>query len=218
MNYLIIGTGGVGGCIAGFLALAGKDVTCIARGKHLEAIRRQGLHLKSDLKGEHFLPVKACTAEEYQGKADVILVCVKGYSIDSIRPVLERAATPDTLVIPILNVYGTGPRIGRLVPSVKVLDGCIYIGRRGNQSDGQHLPPGVRCASAAAGGARTAGEDCRRTPRVRHQGGRVGRHQPGYVHQMVVHLGHGLHGCLSRRADGRGRDQLHRQRSAELQP
>ena len=30
MNYLIIGTGGVGGCIAGFLALAGKDVTCIA--------------------------------------------------------------------------------------------------------------------------------------------------------------------------------------------
>ena len=104
MNYLIIGTGGVGGCIAGFLALAGKDVTCIARGKHLEAIRRQGLHLKSDLKGEHFLRVKACTAEEYQGKADVILVCVKGYSIDSIRPVLERAATPDTLVIPILNV------------------------------------------------------------------------------------------------------------------
>lgn len=86
MNYLIIGTGGVGGCIAGFLALAGKDVTCIARGKHLEAIRRQGLHLKSDLKGEHFLRVKACTAEEYRGKADVILVCVKGYSIDSIRP------------------------------------------------------------------------------------------------------------------------------------
>lgn len=127
MNYLIIGTGGVGGSIAGFLALAGKDVTCIARGKHLEAIRRQGLHLKSDLKGEHFLRVKACTAEEYRGKADVILVCVKGYSIDSIRPVLERAATPDTLVIPILNVYGTGPRIGRLVPSVKVLDGCIYI-------------------------------------------------------------------------------------------
>ena len=111
MNYLIIGTGGVGGCIAGFLALAGKDVTCIARGKHLEAIRRQGLHLKSDLKEEHFLRVKACTAEEYRGKADVILVCVKGYSIDSIRPVLERAATPHTLVIPILNVYGTGPAL-----------------------------------------------------------------------------------------------------------
>lgn len=117
----------MGGSIAGFLALAGKDVTCIARGKHLDAIRQKGLHLKSDLKGEHFLPVKAYTAEEFEGKADVIFVCVKGYSIDSIKEVLERASTPETLVIPILNVYGTGPRIGRLVPSVHVLDGCIYI-------------------------------------------------------------------------------------------
>lgn len=112
MKYLVVGTGGVGGSIAGFLALAGKEVACIARGKHLEAIRRNGLHLKSDLKGEHYLPVKACTAEEFSGKADVIFVCVKGYSIDSIKEVLERASTPDTLVIPILNVYGTGPRIG----------------------------------------------------------------------------------------------------------
>lgn len=126
-KYLIIGTGGVGGSIAGFLALAGKDVTCIARGKHLEAMRRNGLHLKSDLKGDHYLPVKAFTAEEFDGKADVIFVCVKGYSIDSIKDVLERASTSDTLVIPILNVYGTGPRIGRMVPAVTVIDGCIYI-------------------------------------------------------------------------------------------
>lgn len=126
-KFLIIGTGGVGGSIAGFLALAGKDVTCIARGKHLKAIREKGLHLKSDLKGEHYLSVKACTAEEYNEQADVIFVCVKGYSINSIQDVLERASHQDTLVIPILNVYGTGPRIGRLVPRVTVLDGCIYI-------------------------------------------------------------------------------------------
>lgn len=81
-KYLIVGTGGVGGSIAGFLALAGKDVTCIARGKHLEAIREKGLHLRSDLKGNHFLPIQACTAEEYNEKANVIFVCVKGYSLD----------------------------------------------------------------------------------------------------------------------------------------
>ena len=126
-KYLIVGTGGVGGSIAGFLALAGEDVTCIARGKHLEAIREKGLHLRSDLKGSHFLPVQACTAEEYNEKADVIFVCVKGYSIDSIKDLLEKASNENTLVIPILNVYGTGPRIGRLVPQVTVLDGCIYI-------------------------------------------------------------------------------------------
>ena len=49
MKYLIAGTGGVGGSIAGFLSLAGKDVTCIARGAHLQAIQTNGLKLKSDL-------------------------------------------------------------------------------------------------------------------------------------------------------------------------
>ena len=127
MNYLIAGTGGVGGSIAAFLALAGKDVTCIARGEHLAAIRTHGLRLHSDLKGEHTLHIPACTAEEYTGKADVIFVCVKGYSVDSITELIRRAAKPDTVVIPILNVYGTGPRIQRLVPGVTVLDGCIYI-------------------------------------------------------------------------------------------
>ena len=128
MNYLIIGTGGVGGSIAAFLTLAGKDVTCIARGEHLAAIREHGLRLHSDLKGEHTLQIPAYTAEEYTGKADVIFVCVKGYSIDeSIAGLIRRAAMPETIVIPILNVYGTGPRIQRLVPGVTVLDGCIYI-------------------------------------------------------------------------------------------
>ena len=127
MNYLIAGTGGVGGSIAAFLALAGKDVACIARGEHLAAIRTHGLRLHSDLKGEHTLHIPACTAEEYTGKADVIFVCVKGYSVDSITDLIRRAAKPDTMVIPILNVYGTGPRIQRLVPGVTVLDGCIYI-------------------------------------------------------------------------------------------
>ena len=127
MKYLIAGTGGVGGSIAAFLSLAGKDVTCIARGEHLAAIREHGLRLHSDLKGEHTLPIKAYTAEEYTGKADVIFVCVKGYSVDSITELIKRSAHQDTVVIPILNVYGTGPRIQRLVPGVTVLDGCIYI-------------------------------------------------------------------------------------------
>lgn len=135
LKYLIAGTGGVGGSIAAFLALAGKDVTCIARGGHLAASRENGLKLHSDLKGEHTLDVPAYTAEEYAAlassadayKADVIFVCVKGYSVDSITELIRHAAHKDTVVIPILNVHGTGPRIQRLVPGVTVLDGCIYI-------------------------------------------------------------------------------------------
>ena len=135
LKYLIAGTGGVGGSIAAFLALAGKDVTCIARGEHLAAIRENGLQLHSDLKGEYALRVPAYTAEEYTAlvstsadyKADVIFVCVKGYSVDSITELIKSAAHEHTVVIPILNVYGIGPRIQRLVPGVTVLDGCIYI-------------------------------------------------------------------------------------------
>ncbi len=127
LKYLIVGTGGVGGSIAGFLALAGKGVTCIARGEHLKAIQKEGLQLHSDLKGEHTLKIKACTAEEYSDKADIIFVCVKGYSVSSITDLIKRAAHKDTIVIPILNVYGTGPRIQQQVPDVTVLDGCIYI-------------------------------------------------------------------------------------------
>lgn len=135
LKYLIAGTGGVGGSIAAFLTLAGKDVTCIARGEHLTAIRENGLQLHSDLKGEHALKVPTYTAEEYTAlvstsadyKADIIFVCVKGYSVDSITELIKNAAHEHTVVIPILNVYGTGPRIQRLVPGVTVLDGCIYI-------------------------------------------------------------------------------------------
>lgn len=127
MKYLIAGTGGVGGSIAGFLSLAGKEVTCIARGAHLQAIQTKGLRLKSDLKGEHTLPIPATTAEAFEGKADVIFVCVKGYSVSSITELIQRVSHSNTVVIPILNVYGTGPHIQQLVPDVTVLDGCIYI-------------------------------------------------------------------------------------------
>lgn len=144
MNCLIVGTGGVGGSIAAFLALAGHQVTCIARGTHLERMQQNGLKFHSDIKGECLLPVvpasdtrristvqapflHACTAEEFEGKAELILVCVKGYSVDSIAQCIVRASTPETIVLPILNVYGTGPRIAKSCPGVHVIDGCIYI-------------------------------------------------------------------------------------------
>jgi 2-dehydropantoate 2-reductase len=134
INYLVIGTGGVGGSIAGFLALAGKDVTCIARGTHLQAIRERGLKLKSDLKGIHSLQIPACTSEEFTGKADVIFVCVKSYSLESIAGLLQKAAHKDTLIIPVLNVYETGSRIQKMIDCQDyrllmptVTDGCIYI-------------------------------------------------------------------------------------------
>ncbi|MDR1739094.1 MAG: ketopantoate reductase family protein [Candidatus Symbiothrix sp.] len=127
MKYLIVGTGGVGGSIAGFLALAAKNVTCIARGAHLSAMQERGLHLISGLQGDHYLPIPACLEAEYHDKADVIFVCVKAYSLDSVMPLIQKAAHPDTLVIPILNGFGYGDKIEQATGLTTVLDGCVYI-------------------------------------------------------------------------------------------
>lgn len=127
MKFLVIGPGGVGGSLAGFLALAGHEVACVSRGAHLEALRRGGLVLDSDLKGRVTLPVGAFAAGEYEGKPDVILVCTKTYSLSETAPEVARLAGGDTLVVPVMNGFGIGDRLAALVPGATVLDGCIYI-------------------------------------------------------------------------------------------
>ena len=128
MKYAIIGAGGTGGCLGFFLEKAGKDVTLIARGKHLEAIRKNGLTIQKLWdKSRETLPVKACTAEEYKETPDVILVCVKGYSMDETVPTIKKIAGKETVVIPILNIYGTGGRLQKKLPELTVTDGCIYV-------------------------------------------------------------------------------------------
>ena len=128
MKYAIIGAGGTGGCLGFFLKKAGKDVTLIAIGKHLEAIRKNGLTIQKLWdESRETLPVKACTAEEYKEIPDVILVCVKGYSMDETVPTIKKIAGKETVVIPILNIYGTGGRLQKNLPELTVTDGCIYV-------------------------------------------------------------------------------------------
>lgn len=128
MKYAIIGAGGTGGCLGFFLKKAGKDVTLIARGKHLEAIRKNGLTIQKLWdESRETLPVKACTAEEYKEIPDVILVCIKGYSMDETVSTIKKIAGKETVVIPILNIYGTGGRLQKKLPELTVTDGCIYV-------------------------------------------------------------------------------------------
>lgn len=128
MKYVIMGSGGTGASIGGFLANAGHDVTLIARGSHLAAIRKNGLIIHSDKCGEMQLTnIKAMTTDEYTDVADVIFVAVKGYSIDEIVPFLAKASDEHTIIIPILNIYGTGQYLAQQLPDTNVIEGCIYI-------------------------------------------------------------------------------------------
>lgn len=127
MKYVVIGAGGTGGAIGGFLTKAGKDATLIARGAHLKKMQESGLHFNTP-DGEYTVsPIKACTMDEYQETPDVIFVCVKGYSLDDTIPFIRRIADTHTIVIPILNIYGTGGRMQEQLPELTVTDGCIYI-------------------------------------------------------------------------------------------
>ena len=126
MKYLIYGAGGTGGCLAAFLALGGKDVSLIARGDHLKAIQDHGLVLETG-HGTFAVPVRACEQEQVTVKPDVIFVCVKGYSLEGTLPTLKRLSDGHTIVIPLLNIYGTGARLQPELSPALVTDGCIYI-------------------------------------------------------------------------------------------
>ena len=131
MKYIIIGAGGTGGILGFYMTKAGKDVTLIARNAHLEAMKKQGLSVQKMWTNEtETIPVGAESMESYEAKgekADVILVCVKKYSLDSCIPFIQNISHENTIVVPVLNVYGTGAYLQEKLPKVLVTDGCIYV-------------------------------------------------------------------------------------------
>ena len=126
MKYLVYGAGGTGGCLAAFLAMGEKDVTLIARGAHRDAIEKNGLVLETG-HGTFAVPIPVFEQEIYDQQPDVIFVCVKGYSLEGTLPTLQRLCRPETIVIPILNVVGTGGAMQPKLPQSLVTDGCVYI-------------------------------------------------------------------------------------------
>lgn len=128
MKYLVIGAGGTGGSIGAYMTQAGKDVTLIARGEHLKQMQQHGLKMETTKKGNYTVnPIKATDMEHYEEQPDIILVCVKGYSLEETIPFIRRVAKESTIVIPILNLYGTGGKMQEQLPDLLVTDGCIYI-------------------------------------------------------------------------------------------
>lgn len=129
MKYMIIGTGGTGGILAFHLAKAGKNVTVIARGEHLNRIQEHGLtvHRLWNHSSDR-VPVKAVSiAEAVEERPDVILVCVKSYSLNEIVPFMQKISSPTTVIIPVLNIFGTGAKLQEALPKPFITDGCIYV-------------------------------------------------------------------------------------------
>ena len=102
MKICIVGAGAIGGLAGAWFARAGHDVCVVARGAHLDTIRRSGLTLLSEGKRENF-SVRASAEPADFGIQDAVFICLKAYSIGAMLPRLRTLIGPATTVVPALN-------------------------------------------------------------------------------------------------------------------
>jgi 2-dehydropantoate 2-reductase len=127
VRIAIVGSGGVGGYFGGRLAAAGADVTFIARGAHLDAMRSRGLLVHSPLGDVHLPRVHATGDPAAIGPVDVVLFTVKLYDTESAISLLPPLIGPETVVVPFQNGVDTVDRLTRAVGREHTAGGTAYV-------------------------------------------------------------------------------------------
>ena len=127
MRIAILGPGGVGGYFGGRLAAAGEDVTFIARGAHLKAIRDTGLRVESANGDFHVHPARATDDPATVGPVDAVLFAVKLFDTEAAAEFARPLVGPDTVVVNLQNgVESEAITAGILGPD-RVMGGVAYI-------------------------------------------------------------------------------------------
>lgn len=127
MRIYVMGTGGLGGYFGGALARSGADVTFIARGAHLHALRTNGLTVHS-VHGDFSIPVHACLDPEGLPPADVVLFCVKTYAVTDAAALLQSVVRPHTIFLTLQNGVDTPAQLQTLFQRGTVLAGATRTG------------------------------------------------------------------------------------------
>lgn len=127
MRIAIVGSGGLGGYYGGLLARTGHEVTFIARGAHLAALREKGLQVISVHGDFHVAPVRATADPAEAGPVDLVLVCVKTTAIDTAAKAARAMVGPDTVVMGLQNGIDAAERIGAAVGMDHVLGAVTWI-------------------------------------------------------------------------------------------
>jgi len=126
MNIVVIGAGGVGGYFGGKLAKAGFDVTFLARGKHLQAIKETGLQVKSVL-GDFIVHTKATDNINEIKNPDLVILGVKSWQVLEVAQELKSVITPRTMVLPLQNGADNADILLSVLPKENVLAGLSKI-------------------------------------------------------------------------------------------
>jgi len=127
MKIAILGSGAVGGYYGARLALTGHDVTFIARGAHLAAIRDKGLAIKSAVLGDFVAHGRAEEDTTKVGHVDLIMVAVKTYDNATALPLLRPMLGPDTVVLTVQNGVDSAGEVAAFVGEERTLGGTTYI-------------------------------------------------------------------------------------------
>jgi 2-dehydropantoate 2-reductase len=127
MKILIMGTGGVGGYYGGLLAAQGNEVTFIARGAHLYALRHQGLKVKSIHGDFSISPVNATDDPANIEPVDLVLFCVKTYNSEEAAQAIRPAVGPQTVVMSLQNGVDAAERIGKVIGVEHLVGGATWL-------------------------------------------------------------------------------------------
>ncbi|MFW6695316.1 ketopantoate reductase family protein [Streptomyces sp. MAR4 CNX-425] len=126
-RWLVVGAGGIGGYFGGLLAHAGMDVTFLARGGHLAALRSDGLHLETVDGAYHVPRVRALGAVTGGQPYDVVLFCVKTYDNTTAAAGIAPAVGDGTVVISVQNGIGNDDVLRAALPGAQVFPGFAHI-------------------------------------------------------------------------------------------
>jgi len=127
VKIAVMGAGAVGGYFGALLHRGGLDVTLIARGRHLEAIKAHGLRIKST-QGDLTVPAKAVGDPRAVGPVDLILFCVKSYDTESAARQCLPIVQESTAILCLQNGVDNEEKIAMVAGGEKVLGGVAYIG------------------------------------------------------------------------------------------
>jgi 2-dehydropantoate 2-reductase len=127
MRIAVIGTGGIGGPYGASLAKAGADVTFVARGAHLAAMREDGLRIEGDRGETHIQSAQATDKIAEIGTVDIVLCCVKLWDLEAVAEQIRAVIGPQTAVIPLQNGIDAAERLSTILGKAAVMGGMAFV-------------------------------------------------------------------------------------------
>jgi 2-dehydropantoate 2-reductase len=127
MRIVVVGAGGVGGYFGARLARSGQDVTVVARGPHLDAIRAGGLRIRSAVEGEYTATVTAVEKVAGLAPADALLLCVKSFDTEAAVEQVRAIVGPTTAVLSLQNGVDNEDKIDAILGPGHALGGVAYV-------------------------------------------------------------------------------------------